>query len=115
MGISADNRAASIAEALGLLTLPDLATLSEQQVRGVACVWDGIALAPETAVDLGARTAVRAGRDVSWFPRACKSCVHTAARLEFLTHIPSCEQCADEVSECTQGFGLLRLTKAYRP
>lgn len=111
----ARTRTIDVAPLLALLTLPDLDSLSEQQVRGAACVWDGIVLTAETAVDLGTRTAARAGQDVPWFPRACRGCVHTAARLQFVTHIPCCEQCADEVSECELGFGLLRLTKVYRP
>ena len=114
MGISADKRAASIAEALALLTLPDLDTLSEQQVRGVACVWDGIVLAPQTSVDLGRREASRAGQDVPWFPRACRRCVHLAAQLQLASHRACCEQCVDEVSNCEDGFPLLQLTGEFR-
>lgn len=51
--------------------LPPVADLSEQQVRGTACVYCGIHLGP-TAVDLGERTAGRAGERVAWFPRACR-------------------------------------------
>ena len=54
---------------LALLPLPDLDGLSEQQVRGAACVWTGVVLTPATAVDLGRRTASRAGVSVPWFPR----------------------------------------------
>ncbi|MFF3620090.1 hypothetical protein [Streptomyces sp. NPDC002467] len=51
--------------------LPPLSELSEQQVRGSACVFCGIHLDNETAVDLGERRAGRAGATVRWFPRAC--------------------------------------------
>ena len=114
MSISADKRAASIAEALALLSLPNLNSLSEQQVRGAACVWDGIILAPQTAVDLGQREADRAGRAVPWFPRACRRCVHVAARLQLASHRACCELCVEEVSNCEHGFPLLQLAGEYR-
>ncbi|MFD5670954.1 hypothetical protein [Streptomyces sp. NPDC127040] len=53
------------------LRLPPVSELSEQQVRGVACVYCGIHLGP-AAVDLGMRKAGRAGARVAWFPRACR-------------------------------------------
>ncbi|MFK0045561.1 hypothetical protein ACIQU4_15810 [Streptomyces sp. NPDC090741] len=51
--------------------LPPVADLSEQQVRGAACVYCGIHLDNATAVDLGERHVNRAGAPVRWFPRAC--------------------------------------------
>lgn len=51
--------------------LPPIADLSEQQVRGIACVYCGITLDNATAIDLGERPASRAGGRVRWFPRAC--------------------------------------------
>ncbi|MFJ2741865.1 hypothetical protein ACIO3O_19630 [Streptomyces sp. NPDC087440] len=51
--------------------VPPLATLSERQRRGADCVFCGITLTAETAVDLGPRVRLEAsGR---WFPRACKT------------------------------------------
>ncbi len=55
--------------------LPALSDLSEQQVRGAACVYCGIHLDNATAVDLGEHQAGRAGSLVRWFPRACPPCV----------------------------------------
>jgi hypothetical protein len=54
--------------------LPEIGTLSEQQVRGSACVHCGIHLDNGDAIDLGERPASRAGGRVSWFPRACPRC-----------------------------------------
>ncbi|MCY0928282.1 hypothetical protein OTB20_19195 [Streptomyces sp. H27-H1] len=54
--------------------LPPLSELSEQQVRGTACVHCGIHLDNGDAVDLGERPVVRAGQRSRWFPRACPPC-----------------------------------------
>ncbi|MCX5407536.1 hypothetical protein OHA37_27190 [Streptomyces sp. NBC_00335] len=51
--------------------LPALSTLTEQQVRGTACVYCGIHLDNGDAVDLGERPISRAGQRSRWFPRAC--------------------------------------------
>ncbi|WP_405531466.1 hypothetical protein OG592_26880 [Streptomyces avidinii] len=51
--------------------LPPVGELSEQQVRGIACVHCGICLDNATAVDLGERRTRRAGDLLRWFPRAC--------------------------------------------
>jgi hypothetical protein len=51
--------------------IPPLGDLSEQQIRGAACVHCGVLLDNGTAVDLGEQTLRRAGAVVRWFPRAC--------------------------------------------
>ncbi|MFB6805509.1 hypothetical protein [Streptomyces sp. NPDC056387] len=51
--------------------LPPVGDLSEQQVRGTACVYCGIHLGAGPAVDLGERIAQLADLRVRWFPRAC--------------------------------------------
>jgi len=51
--------------------LPRLSELTEDQIRGMACVRCGVTLDNGTAIDLGPRPTVRAGQRVSWFPRAC--------------------------------------------
>ncbi|MFG2412246.1 hypothetical protein [Streptomyces goshikiensis] len=51
-----------------------MSELTDQQVRGSACVHCGICLDNGDAVDLGERTASRAGEPVRWFPRACPGC-----------------------------------------
>jgi hypothetical protein len=104
----------SPADALALLTLPALATLSEQQVRGKACVWTGVVLTPATAVDLGQRTAIRAGGVVPWFPRATRPAVHRAAHRQIMEHGSQCEQCVDDFYQCETGVGLWRLAREYR-
>lgn len=52
--------------------LPSVGDLSEQQIRGTACVHCGIILDNATAVDLGAQPLRRADSVTSWFPRACR-------------------------------------------
>lgn len=54
--------------------IPEIGTLSEQQVRGSACVHCGIHLDNGTAIDLGEQHTRRAGSLVRWFPRACPGC-----------------------------------------
>ncbi|MET9467819.1 hypothetical protein ABZY44_24050 [Streptomyces sp. NPDC006544] len=51
--------------------LPPIGDLSEQQIRGAACVRCGVHLDNATAVDLGERRGRRAGSPFRWFPRAC--------------------------------------------
>lgn len=104
------------ASVLTLLAIPSIAGLSEHQVRGMSCVWDGIALTPATAVDLGVQSASRAGAPVSWYPRACRGCVALQAHRGLLTHGTTCTVCAREetASSCEIGRGLYRLVREYR-
>lgn len=99
---------------LDLLAIPGIAGLSEHQVRGMACVWDGIALTPATAVDLGVHSASRAGEPVSWYPRACRSCTSRAAYRALLDHAHGCRTCKDSAPGCDQGHALQQLTKHGR-
>jgi len=101
-------------DAFALLPLPSLDTLTDQQVRGTACVWDGIPLANGVAVDLESREATRAGQPFSWFPRGCRKCVHDQAYRTLLDHAPSCEQCVDDAAQCGVGLALRRLMREYR-
>lgn len=100
--------------ALKTLTLPDLDGLSEQQIRGITCVWDGITLTPATAVPLGVQEASRAGAPVSWYPRACRRCVADRAYKAILDHTLSCERCVDEPALCDTGRALNRLVRECR-
>ncbi|MFD4912880.1 hypothetical protein ACFWNR_06610 [Streptomyces virginiae] len=52
--------------------VPALGTLTEDQIRGAACVRCGAPLDNATAVDLGERRTRRAGGLVRWLPRACR-------------------------------------------
>ncbi|MFJ8804181.1 hypothetical protein [Streptomyces sp. NPDC102487] len=106
--------ARSTAEALAVLPLPRLDALTEQQVRGQACVWDAVPLSGVPAVDLGAQTGARAGASVRWFPRGCPSCIAARAHRALLDHAGSCEQCADDVARCETGLGLNRLLRQAR-
>jgi hypothetical protein len=104
------------ASVLDLLAIPSIAGLSEHQVRGMACVWDGITLTSATAVDLGVQSASRAGEPVSWYPRACRGCVALQAHRGLLTHGATCTMCAAEATApaCEIGRGLYRLVREYR-
>jgi hypothetical protein len=64
--------------------LPPVDTLSQLQVRGMSCVWCGVALDNATAVDLGARPCRIADMTFKWFPRSCPrgSCPRDVERKE---------------------------------
>ena len=104
----------SQASVLDLLTIPGIAGLSEHQVRGMACVWDGITLTSATAVDLGVHSASRAGESVSWYPRGCRSCTSRAAYRALLDHTQDCRTCKDSAEGCDQGHALQQLAKQGR-
>ncbi|MFF5533597.1 hypothetical protein ACFY71_14100 [Streptomyces cinerochromogenes] len=99
---------------LAVLPLPEFHTLSQDQVRGATCVWDGVGLSPETAVDLGERPLRRVGGQASWFPRACRRCALEQAMNALVAHSQSCEQCVDDRDLCPQGSGLVRAVRAAR-
>ena len=103
-------------DALAILALPDLDALTDAQTRGKTCVWDAAALTTSTAVDLGERMSPLAatGRDMRWFPRACRSCVPTIAHHTLYGHAPLCEQCVDDAGSCDIGVALRRVAREYR-
>lgn len=103
----------SIATALALLTLPTLRELTESQSRGIACVWDGVPLRTSIAVDLGAREASRAGEPVTWYPRACRRCVHAAAYTQLCAHAQG-DECVGDIDRCAKCKGFLRVMREYR-
>ncbi|MFJ3229567.1 hypothetical protein [Streptomyces sp. NPDC086787] len=102
------------AAALALLPVPFAVGLSEQQVRGITCVWDGIALSPATAMDLGARTVYRLGEARQWYPRACRRCAAKYAMEALRLHSPGCEECVGDYAQCETGLDLVRLTAEAR-
>ncbi|MFJ9038035.1 hypothetical protein ACIRF8_15750 [Streptomyces sp. NPDC102406] len=51
--------------------LPRTGGLTEDQLRGRACVWCGDHLDNATAVDLGPQILTQLGHQAHWFPRAC--------------------------------------------
>lgn len=51
--------------------LPRLRDLTEDQLRGRACVWCRTPLSNATAIDLGAQSFQQLGHQAHWFPRAC--------------------------------------------
>ncbi|GGS47620.1 hypothetical protein [Streptomyces violaceus] len=74
--------------ALGLLEFPSLDGLTEEQVRGFTCIWDGDEkpLAEETAVALGERHKAH--------PRGCPEHVSHAAMEALFAHcMKDCEVC----------------------
>ncbi|MET9448093.1 hypothetical protein [Streptomyces cinerochromogenes] len=96
------------------LPLPEFHTLSQDQARGSTCVWDGVGLSPETAVDLGERSLRRVGGQTSWFPRACRRCALEQAMNALVAHSQECEQCVDDQNLCPEGLGLVRAVRAAR-
>lgn len=101
--------------ALALLELPPLDGLTQEQVRGASCIWCDTPLATETAVDLGERRHKRLGGGrFSTFPRACRDCVHDAAKDAFWAHPGCCEQCADDAAMCETATALRSLIREYQ-
>lgn len=94
--------------------VPDPEGLTEQQVRGRACVWCAVALNNATAIDLGTREQQAHGTLTHWFPRTCRPCAVLHAYRAQLDHMQSCMQCADEPARCDEGSALrlaLRLVR----
>ncbi|WP_328436848.1 hypothetical protein OHA71_06285 [Streptomyces sp. NBC_00444] len=105
-------------DALAHLELPRLDALTEQQVRGIACVWNmrHQPLTAATAIDLGVRPASRAGAPVSWYPRACRRCVHENAYAALLRHAEQCgDGCREDAGGCDTGRTLRHLMREHRP
>ncbi|MDX3243684.1 hypothetical protein [Streptomyces sp. ME18-1-4] len=101
-------------EARALLQLPSLDGLTEQQVRGTACVWDAVPLLGITAVNLGPRTKKRLGQQYQWSPQACPRCVREAAIRALREHHGMCEQCTDDAAVCDIRAALERLAREGR-
>lgn len=103
-------------EIVALLPLPDLNTRTDDQTRGKTCVYDGIPLTPQTAVDLGERMSPLNGSTslMRWFPRACPGCIREAAAGAVRDHAGRCEQCVDDASRCGTRMGLERLAREGR-
>jgi hypothetical protein len=99
---------------LSLLTLPALDGLSQEQVRGAACIWCRVCLDTATAVDLGERRHKRLDGNYSTFPRACRPCGAKAARATITDHAGRCEQCTDDASACETRAELERLAREGR-
>ncbi|MDH6629039.1 hypothetical protein M2271_006874 [Streptomyces sp. LBL] len=106
--------ASTTASPLLLLPLPALDGLSQEQVRGAACVWCGVRLVTTTAIDLGERCHKRLDGAYSTFPRACRGCAGEAAVRALRDHAGQCEQCTDGASLCETRTALERLTREGR-
>lgn len=98
------------AGALGLLPLPDLATLSEPQVRGRACVWCAIIL-DATAIDLGPRPLKRLDVAAQWFPRSCHPCTVAKTDKALVAHLNLCRPCNMRGGSCAVGDELRAAVK----
>ncbi|MEU0222020.1 hypothetical protein ABZ281_46575 [Streptomyces sp. NPDC006265] len=85
--------------ALGLLELPSLDGLTEEQVRGFTCIWDSgeKPLAEEAAVTLGPRRKKRLDGEYEVHPRGCPEHVaHAAYEALFVHCMGDCERCSGE-------------------
>lgn len=101
-------------DALTLLTLPPLERLTQEQVRGAACIWCKTALRTATAVDLHERRHRRLDGHYSTFPRACHPCTRTAAHDALTTHHGTCEQCVDDTDACDTATALRSLAREHQ-
>lgn len=104
----------STQEALTLLPIPGLTGLSQEQVRGAACIWCDTGLDTATAVDLGERRHKRLDGRYSTFPRACPACAREAAVRVLRVHRGTCEQCTDDTTLCDVRTALEHLTREGR-
>jgi hypothetical protein len=93
-------------QALAALALPSPGTLTEEQLRGATCVWDGTTLTPETAIDL----VPRRDGPYQWFPRACVACITTHALAALYDHVDECSECSTANALCPAGRQLYRLS-----
>jgi hypothetical protein len=100
-------------QVLQALELPALDGLTAEQVRGAVCVWDGVILTPETAVDLGPRKKRRLDGAFNWFPRGCTRCVADAAYRALVAHAGDCEACR-KGPECPFSVAVTRLMREGR-
>ncbi|WP_329215342.1 hypothetical protein OG352_06655 [Streptomyces sp. NBC_01485] len=101
-------------DVLALLPLPALDGLSQERVRGAACIWCDTRLDTATAVDLGERRHRRLDGHYSTFPRACPACVREAAIRAIRDHPGMCEQCTDDASHCDVRAALEHLAREGR-
>ncbi|MFF5404642.1 hypothetical protein ACFY8K_16625 [Streptomyces misionensis] len=99
---------------LALLPVPPYSTLTERQARGLDCVWGGEDLTTTGPLDLGERTIRRIDARTSWFPRACRRCAEREALKAVVEHGQTCEQCADDHTQCPTGLNLVRTVRAAR-
>lgn len=98
------------AAVLEVLGLPSPEGLADGRARGAACVWCGVRLTAEVAVDLGEQVF----DGVRWFPRACRTDVADRAHRGLFSHAPLCEQCTDDASGCVISRWLYRLVRENR-
>lgn len=99
-------------DVLALFPLPGLASLSERQVRGSACVWCGVELDNGHAVNLGPRPASFTGQVVRWFPRACRPCIPARAEEALAAHAVKCAPCQTRGGLCSAADGLRELVRS---
>ncbi|MEU0018064.1 hypothetical protein ABZ173_10375 [Streptomyces rochei] len=104
------------ADVLGALALPDPDTLTEDQRRGIVCVWGSDRLDTVTAVDLGVQDDEGAR---CWFPRACPACTADRAHRALLDHASDCTDCRrvpapGEPTVCEVARVLTRLVRGGR-
>lgn len=94
--------------------LPDLGGLSEQQVRGKACVWCAVTLENGTAIDLGPRPLRVAGNVTNWFPRGCRSCTTIEVYKLLVEHGAGCKACKTRGGLCSTRDRFVALRRRAR-
>lgn len=83
--------------------------LSDPQLRGAACAWCAVILAPATAVDLGLRRIRLLDRHITVRPRGCRTCVAEHLPATQRAHAAGCEQCVDAPGVCETARALRHL------
>ncbi|MEV7793435.1 hypothetical protein AB0O68_15790 [Streptomyces sp. NPDC087512] len=110
------------ADVLALLVraLPELDTLTDDQVRGAHCAWCRTPLQADTAINFGEQTSPdprsTSTIGIRWYPRACPACAAKKAHRALFEHSPGCEECKKvsapgEPCPCNTARALNRLLK----
>ncbi|QCR49792.1 hypothetical protein [Streptomyces sp. SGAir0924] len=113
------------ADVLALLAdaLPELDTLTDDQVRGAHCAWCKAPVIAEDAVDFGEKTSPASWSTstigVRWYPRACPACAADRAHRALLDHASDCADCRrvpapGEPTVCEVARVLTRLVREGR-
>ena len=109
--MTSETASTSTEAALALLDLPALDDLTQEKVRGAACIWCSVILTAETAVNLGERKHKRPGGCFYTFPRSCRPCARKAFDDALKAHAGCCMLCAIDANLCETATAIRQLMR----
>ncbi|MGW1532350.1 hypothetical protein [Streptomyces aureus] len=80
--------------AVEMLPMPRVRSLTPEQIEGAACPWCAIHVDGDAGLRLGPRIGVTGSGIARWFPRACRPCVGKAAARVYRLHVRTCARCS---------------------